>query len=271
MADRLEGQGPSASPSGSKALAENYEEIYEKASAVAQQTDPEEVLFFADLVPKGRTLKVLDIGCGEGRLSVLLAQRGHDVTAMDVSEGFLEQARCLAKKDSVTVRTVKGNIESPNLALPDGKFDAIFLMDVIEHLMAPVAGLRNIRQMLKDDGILLVHTPNVLTPSRMAGYLKNRKSLTDFTNPRNIGDLHLQTYDFLTLEKTLAFSGFRVLEIVPTKLTLPVLYRFRSPSANRLFRRCSRRFPKFSDTLLLRCGKASQLDFDKVLASWTKT
>ena len=270
MADRPGAQGSSAPASGPKGLADSYEEIYERASAIAQQTDPSEVLFFADLVPKGSKLRILDIGCGEGKLSVLLAQRGHDVTAMDVSEGFLEQARCLAKKNAVTLRTIRMNVENAEPTLPEEKFDVIYLMDVIEHLKAPITGLRNIRGMLKDDGILLVHTPNVFTPSRFANYLKNPQNLTDFSNPKNIGDLHLQTYDFVTLEKTLAFSGFKVLQVVPTKLTLPVLFRFRSRAADRLFRRASRRFPKFSDTLLLRCGKASQLDFDIVLASWAK-
>ncbi len=255
-------------PPAQARLAEDYERIYESASAVPQQTDPAEVLFFADLVPKGPRLKILDIGCGEGKLSVLLAQRGHDVTAMDVSEGFLEQARCLAKGSSVTLRTIKANIESPRQSLPSEEFDVIFLMDVIEHLMSPMAGLKNIRGLLKSDGVLFIHTPNVFTPSRFAGYAKKRKGLTDLSDPRSIGDLHLQTYDFLTLEKTLAFAGFRVLGIVPTRLTPPVLYRFRGRLFKRLFNSLSQAFPKFSDTLLLRCGKASQIDFEKVLAVW---
>lgn len=249
-------------------LSEDYEEIYERASMVAQQTDPAEITFFADLVPSGQSLKILDIGCGEGKLSVLLAQRGHDVTAMDVSEGFLEQARCLAKNSSVNLKTIKANIETARATIPSEAFDVIYLMDVIEHLKSPMDGLKNIRGMLKENGVLLLHTPNVFTPSRFAGYAKHRKELTDLTNPKNIGDLHLQTYDFLTLEKTLAFAGFRVSEIVPTRLTLPVLYRLRSRAFQRFYRSLSKAFPKFSDTLLLRCMKASQIDFEKVLAVW---
>src|SRR5688572_15385694 len=63
----------------------------------------------ARLVKPGET--VLDAGCGEGVLAWYLAERGADVTAMDISKPNLENARAFLEKKGVLdrVRLVRGD------------------------------------------------------------------------------------------------------------------------------------------------------------------
>ena len=54
-----------------------------------------------------RTLRVLDIGTGPGFYAIILAARGYDVTAVDVSDGMLEQAKQNAADSAAESRDVR--------------------------------------------------------------------------------------------------------------------------------------------------------------------
>jgi SAM-dependent methyltransferase len=75
----------------------------------AYGTEPNDfVREVADRLPPGR---VLCLGEGQGRNAVFLAQRGHDVTAMDQSPMGLQRARALAAERGVQVTTVAADLE----------------------------------------------------------------------------------------------------------------------------------------------------------------
>ncbi len=244
----------------------DYETAYDNAADIAQQTDHEEVAFFANLVDRGQR-RVADIGCAEGRLVVECARRGHSVTGVDISESFLRQTEALAHTHGVTIETVKADLEQGIDEFKGEVFDTIFLNDVIEHFRNPVAALHNLRKVLVDDGRLIIHTPNCASPGRLKMYVFHPRARLNFYDPAVLGDFHFQTYDQVTLEKTLNFVGLEVERMVPTRFTTLGVHAF-ARMFKPLPRLIAKTFPHLADTLLFICKKGEPIDVEKQLKYW---
>ena len=100
-------------------------------------------------------LRILDVGCAQGTLALLLAEAGHHVTAVDLREEFLEYARSRYEKGHIEF--IQGN--AMELALPD-QYDLIFANQIVEHLVYPVEMLKGLAEMLVPSGRLVATTPN---------------------------------------------------------------------------------------------------------------
>jgi malonyl-CoA O-methyltransferase len=87
--------------------------------------------YMQEAVGDVREMAVLDLGCGTGRHALRLATAGADVTAIDFSEGMLEEAR--RKADGHAVRFIAHDLHQP-LPLPDGTFDLVVSGLVLEHI-----------------------------------------------------------------------------------------------------------------------------------------
>jgi len=100
-------------------------------------------------------LKVLDVGCAQGTLALLLAERGHDVTALDLRAEFLEYAK--SRHTHGNVRFIPMNALEEDL--PTG-FDLVFANQLIEHVVHPDRLVNRLKQALRPGGRLVVTTPN---------------------------------------------------------------------------------------------------------------
>ena len=89
------------------------------------------------------SLDVLDIGCGTGFLSLLLAAERHRVTAVDVAPTMLARARDKAEAQGLVIRFIEADIET--LDLPAASQDLIVERHVIwftiASLPAPLVGI----------------------------------------------------------------------------------------------------------------------------------
>lgn len=79
-------------------------------------------------------MRVLDIGGGPGRYSMHLAQRGCEVTLLDLSAGNVEFARAKAESMGLNIRAVQGDACALG-ELAQGEFDAVLLMGPLYHLL----------------------------------------------------------------------------------------------------------------------------------------
>ena len=100
---------------------------------------------------KGRRPQMLDVGCGTGANLVMLNQFG-DAHGIDVSHDAL--AFCHARG---LERVRLGAAE--NLPYEEGTFDLVTALDVIEHLDDDLAGLKEMRRVLRPQGHALLFVP----------------------------------------------------------------------------------------------------------------
>lgn len=62
------------------------------------------------LFPPVKPLKLLDLGCGEGKDAVFFARNGYQVTAFDIADAGIEKTKRLADKTGVQVQVFKADI-----------------------------------------------------------------------------------------------------------------------------------------------------------------
>jgi 2-polyprenyl-3-methyl-5-hydroxy-6-metoxy-1,4-benzoquinol methylase len=109
-------------------------------------------------VKYGNRRKALEIGCSIGGASHALYERGFDVYASDISKYAVVRAEKLARKLG---RDIKFFVCDVQKAIPlKEQFDLIICFEVIEHLEDPLKAIKNLRDKLKKDGILICSTPN---------------------------------------------------------------------------------------------------------------
>jgi len=120
-------------------------------------------------------MRVLDIGCGNGALSLTLSGgAGFDVVAMDVVEArvSLVRAKNASRKSAAAtrLRIVRANAES--LPFRDGCFDVVAATEVLEHLDQPARMLSEASRVLRPAGQFFMTTPNAQAlPYRILRFL----------------------------------------------------------------------------------------------------
>jgi ubiquinone/menaquinone biosynthesis C-methylase UbiE len=109
-------------------------------------------------IPVGQ--KILEIGCGAGRCTVALAERGYLVQAMDSVPGMLDSTQQLAIQAGVRPSVSIGLGDAHRLSFRDGSFAAVLAIGVIPYLHSPQKALREMARVLKPGGFLLVTAGN---------------------------------------------------------------------------------------------------------------
>ncbi len=103
--------------------------------------------------------RVLDVACGEGYGSSLLADWGAaEVVGVDISSEALEAAQKNFGGGRVSFLQSEG--EALLDKLQPGSFDLIVSFETIEHVSDPVKFLSNLKALLKPDGIIAISCPN---------------------------------------------------------------------------------------------------------------
>ena len=98
----------------------------------------------------GQGLRVLDVGCGTGFLSLLFAEMGCAVTGIDMAPDMLALARSKAEAAGLAIAFLDGDAEDP--PFDPESFDLIVCRHVVWTLPDPEAAFRNWRRILAPDG-----------------------------------------------------------------------------------------------------------------------
>ncbi len=104
---------------------------------------------------KKKDAYILDIGCGNGNISLALGALGYNILGIDIDAVSIENATALNTFDNV-----RFEVSDANAFSIDDNFDAIVCSEVLEHLDRPWELVRSIYRILKPGGILVATVPN---------------------------------------------------------------------------------------------------------------
>lgn len=117
----------------------------------------------AEWIPP-EAVKVADLGCGTGSISLMLAEAGLQVVGVDLSPAMLEQAHRKASAANLPVELLLGDAANPGLA--DGSFDVVVARHLIWALIDPIAALARWSRLLTQEGRLVLIEGHWFDPAK---------------------------------------------------------------------------------------------------------
>jgi SAM-dependent methyltransferase len=188
-----------------RAKAQQFDDLYEDERPLARRLRPglfRRRQLAADTVSSYGSPRVLDVGCGSGRIGEFALQAGAaQYLGIDFSEPMIELARSrLAHVDERAQLIVADFLSAPI----DGQFDVVLALGLFDYLPAPHRFTRRMFELCAPGGCLVASFPSwslLKGPVRKVRY-------------EWIGDCPIFNYSVRELEMLLGASGFDPLDIV---------------------------------------------------------
>ncbi|MBP9865283.1 MAG: class I SAM-dependent methyltransferase [Candidatus Omnitrophica bacterium] len=143
--------------------------------------------------------RILDVGCGEGRFLSILKEYGPkdwQLCGLDFDEAAVQ--KCRERGFEAVARRVEDFIEG------NGTFDAVIMLQLIEHVEDPALIARRVFELLKPGGYFIIETPNI---DSLDFKLFKKSHWGHFHFPR-----HWHLFSTLSLHRMLRSAGFEIAE-----------------------------------------------------------
>lgn len=158
---------------------------------------------------------VLDLGCGNGQQTIVVAKECKKVIGIDNNLTNLAIAKQLVKDKKIkNAEFIKTDLEK-KLFFKNESFDKILALDVLEHLRKRKQFLKEIKRVLKPEGLIYLSVPNKNTSWKKR---QKKVGLNYYTDPD-----HKIEYSLSGIRKILLQTGFQILSIKPIVLDTPWL------------------------------------------------
>lgn len=155
---------------------------------------------------------LLDVGCATGVFLDLARKKGWKTKGIEISPDFADYGRKHFNLDIFCGELAEAQLR-------DKTFDCITGWDILEHIADPVAFLKEIRRLLKDDGIIFIWTINAKSILNYLGHFLYRISFGKISAPvkklygfEDFSFHHLYFFSPQSLQYLLEKCGFEVLE-----------------------------------------------------------
>lgn len=149
--------------------------------------------------------RLLDIGCNRGFILANASAWGWDAYGIEIVPW---RTKLVEREFNVTIFNKR--LREINPPFKDKFFDVVTMIDIIEHFHEPIKDLEEVHRILKDDGFLLLNTPDI-----GSAYAKIHGYDWTFNNPEE----HLYLYDRKTLKALLDKTGFEIITFQQSKGT----------------------------------------------------
>lgn len=161
----------------------------------------------------GKNKKVLDLGCGPGQHSLLIAKLVKKVVGVDKDKRSLEIAKKDAEiKEIKNIEFREANVEK-KLPFRDYFFDSVICIDILEHVRGRQGFLRDVKRLMKKGAVILVVIPNKDTEWKK---LERRYGVESVSDPD-----HKIEYTRESIQEELKKAGFKVKEVEPIGYDTP--------------------------------------------------
>jgi len=176
-----------------------YENDYQKEEYFWGVEPNTTCLKMLELMPPSRPLKLLDIGCGEGKDAVFFARCGYEVSAFDISEAGLEKTRRLAEKARVNVKIFRANLWDYRL---EENYDILYSSGALHYIKPKLRDevMANYKTHVNENGLvafhIMVNKPFIVSPPEKKDYAYHWKSGQLFTYFHDWYIEHCEEYVF---------------------------------------------------------------------------
>ncbi len=147
---------------------------------------------------------LIDLACGDGLMTEVFSRQFKRVVGVDASSAHIEKAR----KRCPGVTFYESLIET--LDIPE-KFDSVFMLDILEHVMDPIAVLKKVSGFMNSDGVLVIHVPNANAINRRIAVLMGTLRSCDELSPFDLNIAgHRRSYHLSSLTADIEKAGLKV-------------------------------------------------------------
>lgn len=150
---------------------------------------------------------VLELGCGDGEMTQLLAKDFSNLTVVDGSSIMLKECR-ERLKNFEHIEFIEAYFEDYNTVK---KYDGIIMSHVLEHLDEPVKVLKHIKNFLNDKGVLIIAVPNADSLHRQAAVEMGLLASVHTLNEQDLLLGHRRVYNFEMLIKDCQTAGYNII------------------------------------------------------------
>ncbi|RPI14086.1 MAG: class I SAM-dependent methyltransferase [Ignavibacteriae bacterium] len=181
----------------------DLDEFYNHPNPVFRYIENKRIKRLIELADIKADDKVIEVGCGAGHILERIKQG--KLYGIDISEVQIKRA-----KERLGSRVNLQKTPGENIPFEDKFFDKILCSEVIEHVLDPVALLKEMRRVLKDDGILSLSIPNenlintakkVLRATGLIRLVEPKKTKWDLASKDNLDEWHLHEFNLDLIKK----------------------------------------------------------------------
>lgn len=136
-------------------ISDHYNKIYSENKRTFGNGGPKAIV--GNITKYKSSDSVLELGAGEGRNSVFLAEQGFDVTARDVSKVGIEKIEKAAQEKGLDIKTEVDDIRHLEI---EANYDVFVCTYVLHHLSIEdaLALIKQIQQQTNEDGLNIITT-----------------------------------------------------------------------------------------------------------------